>query len=374
MRAGQRAGRVRSLQVAAASLLAVVLLVFGGAMAAIGGSAAAQTHTAGPANATAVRTRAAHRSVRVVGGKREAAIASRATTRPSGPHGGHRANLTLVPRGWATSNHTLVAGGIERHYLMLRPPATVTGTIPVVIVLPGRAMDPDEIERTSRLIPVVGNAIMVYPAGYGRSWNAGGCCGRAHRADVNDVRFLNDVIHQVLGTQPDASSHDIYLMGFSNGGRMAYRMACADPGAFAGVAAVEAVPVYDCRHFDPTPLAIVAQSADPLLTIATDGHRKTMQGYLEPTVGATVAQYRSLEGCAVDPSLTSLGDARVTTFAHCRGTGRLEYVLYGGGAHIWPEGNVATPSGGELIWSFLHHGARPILARAGTHPGHHRLT
>src|ERR1035437_9637503 len=45
------------------------------------------------------------------------------------------------------------------------------------------------------------NAEIVYPDGYGRSWNAGRCCGPAHDRGIDDVAFLTAVIR-------DAEQHD----------------------------------------------------------------------------------------------------------------------------------------------------------------------
>ena len=280
-----------------------------------------------------------------------------------------RAGLTLVPVGWTSTPATLWSGGIERHYLVIRPPKT-TAPLPTVVVLPGRSLDPTEIERMSELIPVVGKAIFVYPAGVDRSWNAGACCGLAHSLGINDVAFLDALIRHVVATEPGASARRVYLIGFSNGGRMAYRMACQSPHLLTAFAAVEAVPVLGCRKLDPTPTVIVAQRGDPLLTVAAGGRPKTVGGYVEPTVDATVAHWLALDGCGAAASVTTLGSARVATYDRCRGAGRLEYVLYAGGHHDWPLGDARTPSAGELIWAFFRHtiphAGPPLLAQ---HPG-----
>jgi polyhydroxybutyrate depolymerase len=280
-----------------------------------------------------------------------------------------RVELTLVPTGWTTTPATLGSGGIERHYLVIRPPKS-TGPLPTVVVLPGRSLDPTGIERMSELIPIVGHAIFVYPAGVDRSWNAGACCGLAHSLGINDVAFLDALIRHIVATEPGASARQVYLIGFSNGGRMAYRMACQSPRLVAGFAAVEAVPVSACRKLDPAPAVIIAQSRDPLLTVAASGRPKTVGRYVEPTVDATVAHWLALEGCGSNASVATMGSARVATYDGCRGAGRLEYVLYAGGRHDWPLGDARTPSAGQLIWAFLRHtsphGELPLLAH---HPG-----
>ncbi len=261
--------------------------------------------------------------------------------------------LTEIPTGWKASSHNLVSGGLGRSYLMIRPPVQRGASLPVVMVLHGRNLAPAAMERISHLLPVVGRAITVFPAGWNRSWNAGGCCGVAHSEGVDDTVFLTSVVHQILATQPDASSRHVYLVGYSNGGRMAMRMACADPGLFAGLAAVEAVPAAPCANTVPLPTVLVDSTADPLLTIATAGPKKTMQGYLEPTVGQTVDAWRQLNGCSLAASSQPSGLVITTAWSNCQGRGKVQYDLYQGGSHRWPVGGGATPSAQRLIAGFL---------------------
>lgn len=268
--------------------------------------------------------------------------------------------LTGIPAGWVASTHYLSSGGLARSYLMVRPPLVRGASLPVDVILHGRTLTPATMERIGHLLPVLGRAIAVYPAGWGRSWNAGGCCGVAYRSKIDDVAFLNTVIHQVLTGQHDASPRRVYLIGYSNGGRMAMQMACSDPGFFAGLAAVEAVPGAPCAATVPLPTVLVESTADPLLTIPVSGVKKTMQGYLEPTVGQTVEEWRQIDGCA--NSSTSVTTAAVTStdWSSCRGRGRVVYDLFQGGSHRWPLGTTTTPSAQSLIAKALW--GRPLPA------------
>lgn len=312
-------------------------------------------------------------------GDRDAVAGLRSTTRrrpgSRGPGSGRlgsrrpRATLTLVPAGWTRTWSDIRSGGLERRYLVIRP-SHASGPLPVVFVLAGRTLDPSQIERITRLIPIIGPAIMVYPAGFDRSWNAGGCCGLAHEEGIDDVAFIRSLISHVVADEPGAARRRVYLIGFSNGGRMAYRLACALPGRFAGLAEVEAVPVSTCSKLDPVPMAIVEQRGDPLLTVPTHGPPKRVEGYVEPTVGETVERWRSLEGCAADPSVVRIGGARIASYHRCSGAGRFEEVLYDGGGHRWPDGDGDTPSAGELIWPFLDQSGRGILVHAHRRSGH----
>lgn len=258
-----------------------------------------------------------------------------------------------VSAGWVGNGERVRSGALERFYVIVRPAGTATGPLPVLVVLPGREMTAAGIARVTDFPPVAGRAVLIYPEGYGRSWNAGGCCGLAYDAGVDDTAFLAAVVHQVLAAVPGTSARAVYLAGFSNGGRMAYRMACADPGLFAGVAAVEAVPVVGCEGPHPVSIAIVAYQDDPLLSISAAQPAKVIDGFVEPRVDDEVALWRQLDGCTGQPTVQQTGTVTVTEWTACRDKTRVQYDLYAGGRHLWPRGAAATPSATELVWEFF---------------------
>ncbi len=260
--------------------------------------------------------------------------------------------LGPLPSGWTASEHSLVIGGQDRSYLMVRPAPVAGSSLPVVVLLHGRGMTPEAMERVTHLVDTTGPAILVYPAGYGRSWNAGACCGAAHQAGIDDVAFLAAVVRQVAATQPDAA-HRVYLVGYSNGGRMAYRMACQDPGVFNGVAAVEAVPVAGCARTRPVPIMIVASQDDPLLAINPGDPRKEISGYLEPTVASALRAWRELDGCAASHRTWSQGQVTVSIWNDCQDGAQVALALYQRGSHAWPENRPGTPPAQSLVWEFM---------------------
>lgn len=267
--------------------------------------------------------------------------------------------LTGVPSGWSKTWHSIKVGSLTRQYLMVRPPVT-SKKIPVLVVLHGRWSDPAIIERVTHFTGVVGKAILVYPAGYMDSWDAGGCCGRAYRAGINDVGFVSDVVNQVRSTQSDAGK--VYLSGFSDGGRLAYRVACDRPGMFAGFAAVEAVPVIGCTPAAPIPVEIVARTGDPLLTVDRGAPPKVVEGTVEPTVQTVVSKWRAIDGCSNAATTTAHGIATITTWANCRGGSRVQFCLYRAVGHLWTPGGGTTPSAQSVVWDFLRR--RPVSVPA----------
>jgi polyhydroxybutyrate depolymerase len=255
---------------------------------------------------------------------------------------------------WSTVTRDLTVGTLARSYLLVRPSNPVPGErLPVLVVLHGRSMTPQAAVEVTGFLPVVGRAIVVYPAGYGLSWNAGACCGNAHDAGIDDVSFLREVVRDVLATQPDAAPHRVFLAGYSNGGRMAYRMACAAPELFSAIAAAEAVSVYPCARPAPLRVLELASTDDPLLVIDTEQPHKVVNGFTEPSVADVVASWRAADGCLAPGSVTTEGTLTTTRWSQCAVGGAVELDLFHGGSHAWPNGTATEPSAQRLMWRYF---------------------
>lgn len=99
----------------------------------------------------------------------------------------------------------------------------------LVVALHAGAQTPEGFARMTGWNDVVGrDAVVVYPEGIGRSWNAGnGALGEAGRKGVDDVGFVDAAIR-------DASARwkcgRVYLSGFSNGSMLAHLYTATFPG------------------------------------------------------------------------------------------------------------------------------------------------
>ena len=93
---------------------------------------------------------------------------SNSTTGPAIPR------VFSVP-GWTVNKVVLPDGSRSRYYLLARPAAVSAAHLPVLMVLPGRNMTPSTIARASGFLRLVGQAVVVFPAGFANSWNAGYC-------------------------------------------------------------------------------------------------------------------------------------------------------------------------------------------------------
>ena len=118
-------------------------------------------------------------------------------------------------------------GGIERCWILYVPDQTdTTKSIPLLLDLHGlqrnahqqyNFTDMDRIGREN-------NAIVIYPQGYGESWNFGACCDPAKDENIDDLGFLVTIITESLERFP-VDSNRVYLTGWSNGCAMSQVLA-----------------------------------------------------------------------------------------------------------------------------------------------------
>ena len=264
------------------------------------------------------------------------------------------AGVGPVSAGWVTTAHALSVAGLSRLYLTIEP-AHPAPSLPIVLLLHGRGMTPDSLLRISGLADRIGPAVLVVPAGWDRSWNAGDCCGAAYRAGVDDVAFIRAVLAHVRSSYPGAATANVYAVGFSNGGRLAYLLACQMPDVLTGFVAVEAVPVETCTPPRPLDMTIVAQQSDPLLTVDA-GRPKLIYGFTEPTVAATVSRMAAADDCTGHGVATDVGLSMERTWT-CAGGTHLRYVWYPAGGHDWRPPTTGTPGATDFVLQLVEPGA-----------------
>jgi polyhydroxybutyrate depolymerase len=246
--------------------------------------------------------------------------------------------------GWTTVSRQIAVEGRIRTYLLARPTSDADMSLPVIVALHGRAMTPATMQHVSGLQHAIGPAIFVYPEGHGLSWNAGSCCGPALTARMDDVSFLRSLVHHVVSTEPGADPQRVRLVGYSNGGRMAFRLACADPGTFSAVAAVEAAPVWTCPSLgSPVSLQSITSARDPVVS--------------KPALDSAMRTWSSLDGCAPTPSAVATNGMTVRRWTGCRGGSELQQVDLPGGSHAWPRGGNGLPSATNMIATFFRAAA-----------------
>ena len=181
-----------------------------------------------------------------------------------------------------------------------------------------------------------------------RFWNAtDACCDFAHTG-VNDVAYLDAIIDDVSARYA-VDPRRIFLIGHSNGGFMAHRMACERAGRIAAIVSLAGATFTDAARCAPTePVAVleVHGTADP--TIAYNGGLNL--GVTYPSAATSVARWAGYNHCAstttsgttFDLDTVILGaETRISRYDGCMG-GAAELWSIEGGVHLpalsaqWP--------------------------------------
>jgi polyhydroxybutyrate depolymerase len=124
--------------------------------------------------------------------------------------------------------------------------------------------------------------IVVYPDGYKHNWND--CHSKAtfpaHTENIDDMGFIKGLIAREVA-QRQIDEKRVYVLGYSNGGQMALRLALQAPEQVAGIAIAGAsLPVPEdssCPEQGAVPLLVVDGEKDPINPI--DGGRVTIFGF-----------------------------------------------------------------------------------------------
>ena len=249
-----------------------------------------------------------------------------------------------VPAG--SSSYVITVDGIARSFVIYRPPR-LSDPAPLVLMLHGGFGSARQAERSYGWDAEAhsGHFLVAYPDGLDRAWNTGGgCCGRPAARHVNDVAFLTAVVKAIERRIP-VDRHRIFATGISNGGIMAYALACRTT-IFAAIAPDSATELGRCT--DPRPLSVLHIHGTADHNIPYNGGPGDGPGHIDgPSVRAVNAAWRRVDHCAA-PRISTRGVV-TTSVAACRGGRVVELITISGAGHQWP-GSVSRP----LIQRILH--------------------
>jgi polyhydroxybutyrate depolymerase len=227
--------------------------------------------------------------------------------------------------------------------------------------------------------------IAVYPDGIGKHWNDGRDLRRyrAHRERVDDVGFITALIDYLAGTLP-IDRQRVYVTGMSNGGHMAFRLACEKTEKIAAIAVVTASLTENlgprCSPSVPLSVLIMNGTEDPLVPWhggAIQFRRRTF-GMVWSTPD-TVRYWVNHNTCVPTPDSVDKWDenSQDGTWVKREVYGRceegVEVVLFSiqGGGHTWPSGYQYLPerligktsmeiSAEKAIWDFFKNKKRDL--------------
>jgi polyhydroxybutyrate depolymerase len=171
------------------------------------------------------------------------------------------------------------------------------------------------------------------------AWNSGGLWRSAPREDVDDLVFFATLLDE-LTRQYAIDESRVYVVGHSNGGSMALRVAAAFSDRVAAVASVAGPPWgFDDRgSATPVPTLFVFGDADPLVPL-DGGLVRTIWGQrVGKEIITNVLDWAWANGCSRDFARRDEGvSAARMMVAGCTPGADTELILLRGHGHTWPR-------------------------------------
>ncbi len=241
----------------------------------------------------------------------------------------------------------LTSGGLARSTFLHVPKGydPKTGAM-LVLSFHGFTSNAAEQEVITRMNPAsdTNGFLVAYPDGVGASWNAGDCCGTSWTDSVDDVGFVKDLLAR-LERDYCVDPKRVYATGFSNGGFLAYRLACEMADTFAAIAPVSGVQGIDpdaCRPSRPVPVLHFHGTSDPIVPY-NGGTPGPSLGVALPltfrSVDDTLAIWMNKDGCSgAGTVIYQKGDATCTDYGPCQGGAQVTKCKLAGDGHTWPGG------------------------------------
>lgn len=215
--------------------------------------------------------------------------------------------------------------------------------------------------------------VVVFPNGYSQradgkfaTWNAGKCCGAARDKEIDDVGFIRQIVANIT-RQMNIDRTRIYATGMSNGGMMAYRLACEMSDVFAAIAPVAGTD--NTRACTPkTPVSILHFHAKNDTHVlfgggAGPGARDKSKVTEFASVAATLSKWAALNGCPTAPRrVLERPGVYCDRYSPCRDNAKVQWCVTETGGHSWPgaaktRGEPASQaiSANAAMWDFFEH-------------------
>ncbi|MBL9004873.1 MAG: prolyl oligopeptidase family serine peptidase [Myxococcales bacterium] len=224
---------------------------------------------------------------------------------------------------------------------------------PLVVMLHGFTASGELNELILRLAPLSESRTFLYafpdgtknPLGM-RFWNATDFCCNFFGSTVDDVAYVTAVIDD-MASRYNVDKRRVFLVGHSNGGYMAHRMACDRSSKIAGIVSLAGAQWKDATRCRPTDKVAVLQVHGTVDTLVAFGG-----GPLYPSAKDTVATWANRNGCLgrltyggkrVDlDSVIPGAETKIEEYTGCSGSGAVELWTIEGGSHVpaftsyWP--------------------------------------
>lgn len=253
-------------------------------------------------------------------------------------------------------------------------PAGVTGeAAPLVLLLHGYSGNGESLDNVFHFEDLArdNGAFLAVPDGShdtrgARFWNATDACCNFYGSAVDDVAYLGAVVADMKRKHP-IDPKRVYVIGFSNGGFMAHRLACDMSPEIAAIVTLGAMGFKDVTRCRPKEtVAVLEVNGDADRIILYDGGvpggglphaapypsaEESVQGWAvrnrcsEKTHAAPIDIARDIEA----------SETSVERWAGCAPGGAAELWTIHGAGHV-PR---LSPAWSNLVWHFLSAHPKP---------------
>jgi polyhydroxybutyrate depolymerase len=200
---------------------------------------------------------------------------------------------------------SLLVGGLRPTLLHLPKGYDPTKPAPLLVMLHGRSFTAD-LEEAYLGLTKQSDAqgfLYVHPSGTldlqaQPFWNATDACCNFFGSTVDDEAYLLGLVDEIA-SKWSVDPKRVYLMGHSNGGFMAYRMACHHAERFAAIAVLAGEMYKDLTQCQPSaPVSVLHIQGTADTTIAYGGGSVTPGLPAFPSAETSVKDWVSLDGCS----------------------------------------------------------------------------
>jgi len=271
---------------------------------------------------------------------------------------------------------SMVHGGLTRMYRVHVPSSyDAAKPAPVVFAFHGGGGNMDyqasdenygQISKSERegFIAVFPNGYSKFQSGKFATWNAGTCCAAARDANVDDVGFVRAIVDN-LGHQLNIDRGRIFATGMSNGGMMAYRLACEMADTFKAIAPVAGPDgTTSCNPSRPISILHIHAKNDDHAQFGGGAGPKSQEKSMVTnfrSVPETVSRWVSRNGCSPTPKrVFEKPGVYCDAYSSCRGGVEVRLCVTDSGGHSWPgaaktRGDEPTSkaiSANDTMWDF----------------------
>tara|TARA_A100001015_G_scaffold293719_1_gene370658 strand:+ start:2159 stop:3055 length:897 start_codon:yes stop_codon:yes gene_type:complete len=248
-----------------------------------------------------------------------------------------------------TGYQTIIQDNVTREYILYIPSNySATTATPLVINFHGfgGCANTYELETSMTIQAEANNFILAYPQGIIRAKSSTEWDPDTSSNNINDsdLAFVEVLINQI-SAQYNIESSRIYATGYSNGGMMAYGLACNKSNLIAGIGVVSGTmlqnTINNCSPTHPTALINFHSTADSVLPYSGNTNF--------PSVATAINYWKTYNNIPTANESETDIDSNTKKYTYSGGTNgvSIEHFEITNGGHIW------FSQASSSIWAFL---------------------